>query len=481
MIDVWLGLFYERWAMVIKVKASEIAEVLESRIDPSSQGVIPSGYSIDSRTLEVGDCFIAIRGKRLDGHEFIPEAIRKGASFLIVNRDVSNMILRDTPRLFVKDTLLALQQLACQVRRRWEGEVVGITGSAGKTTTKEIVSHVLAGKFKVFKSVGNYNNDYGLPLSLLKLESDHKIAVLELGMSAPGEIARLSRIAQPNLGIVTNVKPVHLEFFSSIRSIARSKRELIDHLPNDGVAFLNNDDVYVRKFARYFNGKIVTFGIERPAAYRVDQIQSKGLVGSDFRLRYHGRSHWLTLPLLGSHNVINCLPGIALAHRLGLSFDAIATRLQDLKAEFGRGRPLYFEGGFCVIDDSYNSNPAALMMMMRLVGQIQGYKRKILVVGEMLEIGDKGLHFHEVCAKAAAHWHFDIIIGIQGLANQMVVSTKSLGYDSNSSIFFRDAREAGQWLSPRVRSGDLILVKGSRGVKTERVIETLTKDFGLSA
>ena len=467
--------------MVIKLKASEIAEVLDSCIDPSSQGVIPSGYSIDSRTLEVGDCFIAIRGKRLDGHEFIPEAIRKGASFLIVNRNVSNVILRDTPRLFVKDTLLALQQLARRVRRRWGGEVVGITGSAGKTTTKEIASHVLAGKFKVFKSVGNYNNDYGLPLSLLKLESDHKIAVLELGMSAPGEIARLSRIAQPNIGIVTNVKPVHLEFFSSIRRIARSKRELIDHLPNDGVAFLNNDDVYVRKFGRYFNGKIVTFGIERPAAYRVEQIRSKGLVGSDFRLRYHRRSHWLTLPLLGSHNVTNCLPGIALAHRLGLSFDAIAIRLQDLKPESGRGRPMYFEGGFCVIDDSYNSNPAALMMMMRLVGQIQGYQRKILVAGEMLEIGDNGAHFHEACAKAAAHWRFDIIIGIQGLANQMVVSTKSLGYDSNRSIFFRDAWEAGQWLSPRVRSGDLILVKGSRGVKTERVIQTLTKDFAVSA
>jgi UDP-N-acetylmuramoyl-tripeptide--D-alanyl-D-alanine ligase len=300
-------------------------------------------------------------------------------------------------------------------------------------------------------------------------------------MSAPGEIGRLSRIAQPNLGVVTNVKPAHLEFFSSLSGIARAKRELIENLPPQGVAFLNNDDAHVRKFSRYFNGKVVTFGVERLAAYRVHQIRCQGLSGCEFRVRHNGLSYRLASPLLGPHNVANCLSGIALAHHLDLSFEDIAGRLRSLQAGQGRGRPVYFEDGFCVIDDSYNSNPAALMTMMRLLKAIPGYHRKILVAGEMLEMGADSARFHEACGKRAAGWRFDLIIGIQGLASRIVASARALGYDDNHSVFFDDANQAGQWLASRVRAGDLILVKGSRGVKTEGVIQTLRKDFALTS
>ena len=467
--------------MVMRLPAGEIARAVGSSIDPTFREKSPSGYSIDSRTLQSGDCFIAIRGPRFDGHQFIPEAVRKGASLLIVSRKEAGRSAAGTPCIRVEDTLQALQQLAGWVRRRWGKPLVGITGSVGKTTAKEIASHLLAGSFRVFKNRRNLNNHYGLPLSLLQLESEHQIAVLELGMSAPGEIARLSCIARPDLGVVTNVKPVHLEFFSSLGGIAKAKRELIEHLPSGGVAFLNNDDSRVRKFSRVFDGEIVSFGIDRPAAYRVERIHCRGLSGCEFSIRHRGRSHRLASPLLGTHNVSNCLPGIALAHRMGMSFPAIAARMLSLEAGQGRGRPLFFEQGVCVVDDSYNSNPAALMTMMRLLRRIPGYRRKILVAGEMLELGADGPRFHRACGRAAAGWGFDLILGVQGLADQVVTSARALGYDGGCSVFFEAAVEAGEWLAPRIRPGDLILVKGSRGVRTEEVIHRLNRDFALSA
>jgi len=467
--------------MVMRHSAGEIAQAVGSSIDPAYRRTVPSGYSIDSRTLQVGDCFVAIRGNRFDGHQFIPEAVRKGASLLIVSREEAGESAPGTPCIRVEDTLKALQQLAGWVRRRWGKPLIGITGSVGKTTAKEIASHVLAGPFKVFRNHRNFNNHYGLPLSLLQLEPEHQIAVMELGMSAPGEISRLSCIARPELGVVTNVKPVHLEFFPSVDGIAKAKRELIEHLPAEGVAFLNNDDSRVRKFSRFCSGDVVTFGIERPAAFHVDRIRCRGLGGCDFRVRHRGRSHRLTSPLLGAHNVSNCLPGIALAHRMQMSFPSIASRLRSLKPGQGRGQPLFFEQGICVVDDSYNSNPAALMTMMRLLNGIRGYGRKILVAGEMMELGADAPRFHQVCGKAAAGWGFDLILGVRGLADRVVTSARDSGYDASRSVFFEDAAEAGEWLVPRILSGDLILVKGSRGVRTEGVIQRLKEEFALSA
>ena len=467
--------------MVMRLPAGEIARAVGSSIDPSYGQAAPSGYSIDSRTLKAGDCFIAIQGSRFDGHQFIPEAVRKGASLLILSREEAGKSAAATPCILVKDTLQALQQLAGWVRRRWGKPLIGITGSVGKTTAKDIASHLLAGRFKVFRNHRNFNNHYGLPLSLLQLESEHQLAVMEFGMSATGEIAKLSCIARPDLGVVTNVRPVHLEFFSSLDGIARAKRELIEHLPARGVAFLNNDDARVRKFSRHFAGEVVTFGIERPAAFHVDRMGCRGLDGCEFRVRHRGRSHRLTSPLLGAHNVSNCLPGIALAHRMEMSFQAIADRLLSLEPGQGRGKPLFFEQGICVVDDSYNSNPAALMTMMRLLKGIPGYRRKILVAGEMLELGSDAPRFHQACGRAAAGWGFDLILGVQGLADRMVTSARAFGYDPSRSVFFDDSVEAGEWLAPRIRPGDLILVKGSRGVRTEGVIERLKEDFALSA
>ena len=466
--------------MVIRLTSNEILRTVGSDQYGNKCEVVPLGYSIDSRSLRKGDCFIAIKGRNFDGHQFIDEAILKGACLLIISQDSSIPRSLNIPYIIVQDTLLALQQLAGKVRRKWGKTVIGITGSTGKTTTKEITGHLLSSQFNVFQSFENFNNDYGLPLSLLKLETNHEIAILELGMSAPGEIARLSKIAKPNLGVITNVRPVHLEFFSSIRAIAKAKRELIHELPSNGVAFLNNDDVHVRKFSRFYNGEIVTFGIKRIAAYQIDKVNLKELQGSDFRVSHRGKNYNFSIPLLGYHNISNCMPGIALAHRWRLGFDTIAAQLQTLEPKPGRGLTLHFRSGFSVIDDSYNSNPKALIMMMKLLKTISGYNRKILVAGEMLEMGENSCQFHRVCGKAAAQWKFDFIIGIQGMADQIVTSARNYGYTANQAIFFEDAHQAAEWMVSLVKPRDLVLVKGSRGVGAERVIQMLMKEFALS-
>ncbi|PYV90189.1 MAG: UDP-N-acetylmuramoyl-tripeptide--D-alanyl-D-alanine ligase [Acidobacteria bacterium] len=463
----------------MKLSSLEIAQAVQAISHSVRNQIVPSGYSIDSRTLRPGECFIAIRGKNFDGHQFIPEALGKGASLVIAQSDVLGEVNAAWPVIVVEDTLSALQRLAGHVRRKWGRKVVGITGSTGKTTTKEITSSFLAARFRVFKSLGNFNNDYGLPLSILKLQEEEEVAVLELGMSAAGEISRLSKIAQPDIGVVTNVNPVHLEFFQSIHRIAQAKRELVENLPSNGVAVLNNDDPHVRRFGHFFPGQVLTYGVRTAAGYRVSEIRFHGLNGSEFRLDHKGSGYLFSLPLIGLHNVYNCLPAIVVAHCLGLGFEVVDQRIKQLEPSPGRGEILHFAGGFTIVNDSYNSNPAALETMIQFLKRVPGYKRKILVGGEMLELGARSPEFHRSCGDLAAKAKLDFILGVSGQACHLVEAARARGYDADHALFFENAMGAGVWLSPKVRAGDLILIKGSRGVKTEFVIEALKQDHPL--
>jgi UDP-N-acetylmuramoyl-tripeptide--D-alanyl-D-alanine ligase len=463
----------------MNLSPSEIAEAVQSSSHSARNGTAPSGYSIDSRTLQAGECFIAICGRNFDGHQFIPEAFSRGASLAIAQSGTSAVTGLNRPVILVENTLSALQRLAGYAREKWGKKVVAITGSTGKTTTKEITAHLLSAGYRVFKSTGNYNNDYGLPLSILKIREQDEVAVLELGMSAAGEIARLSKIARPDVGIVTNVRPVHLEFFQSIDGIARAKRELIDNLSNQALAILNNDDRRVRGFSRFFSGHVLTYGIRTTASYRVSEVRFRGLSGCRLRLTYKGTSRSFEIPMIGVHNVYNCLPGIVVAHQLGLGFEAIAERLQQLRPLPGRGEVFHFEEGFSVINDSYNSNPAALETMISFLKRVPGYKRKILVAGEMLELGPRSEQYHRECGSLAARSRLDVIVGVKGQAQFLISESRARGYDNSRAIFFENVDEAGEWLSRNVRAKDLILVKGSRGVKTELAIETLKRHHSL--
>src|SRR5215469_16569446 len=291
-----------------------------------------SGYSIDSRTIQPGDLFFAVKGERLDGHEFVASALKSGAAAAVMAQDRAGEFSGQGRILAVKDSLVALQRLGAAVRRLWGKRLVGVTGSAGKTTTKDIIAHVLTTRFRVLKSLGNLNNHFGLPLQLLKLEPEHDIAVIEMGMSHAGEIAALCEIAKPDWGVVTSVAPVHLEFFpEGISGIARAKYELIAALPVGGVAFLNADDAYVSQFGRDFHGKVIRFAIEHPAEVCARHVEDLGPQGSRFTLEAGGVTP-VELPLLGRHNVMNALAGLAVGLEAGVAPSDAAASLMSLRA-----------------------------------------------------------------------------------------------------------------------------------------------------
>jgi UDP-N-acetylmuramoyl-tripeptide--D-alanyl-D-alanine ligase len=453
----------------MKLALSRVAELLSAtgEFDPRA---VAQGYSIDSRTIRPGELFFAVKGERLDGHDFVPQALEKGAVAAVVRTDQLARYRVPAGVLTVKDTLAALQNLGAAVRRMWGKPVVGVTGSAGKTTTKEAVAHVLSTRFRVLKSEGNFNNHFGLPLMLLKIEPEHEAAVIEMGMSHRGEIAALARIAQPGIGVVTNVAPVHLEFFESVAGIARAKYELIESLPAGGTAVLNADDEYVAQFGRDFRGKVIRYGLHASADVRAENPESRGALGSVFEVVAAGSRETATLPLVGMHNIYNALAAVAVGIDRGLSLAEAVAALATLSPGYQRGAVLEL-GNITVINDCYNSNPAALDAMVDTLASMPA-KRRIAVAGEMLELGPAGEELHRRSGRHMAEKGIDILLGVRGLAQPMVEAAGAAGMRAE---FVATPEEAGAWLARETREGDLVLLKASRGVKLERALETVVR------
>jgi UDP-N-acetylmuramoyl-tripeptide--D-alanyl-D-alanine ligase len=446
--------------------------VLEAPAGIANPGTLAvSGYSIDSRTVNAGELFFAVRGERLDGHDFLCGALNRGAIAAVVSRarvaSLPDAVLA-VPLLIAEDPLVALQSLAAHVRRQWGRRVVAITGSAGKTTTKEAVAAALGAQFNVLKSRGNLNNGFGLPLELLRLEPRHEYAVVEMGMNHAGEIAALARIAAPDWGVVTNVGTAHIENFADGQTgIARAKFELVAALPSTGVAFLNCDDPYVSQFGRDFPGRVVYFGAGPCANPQVLEGFEDGS-GLHLKIRAGERESSLTLRLLGSHNASNAMAGLAVALEAGVSLDAAISALAALTPGDKRGEILELRGA-TVLNDSYNSNPEALRSMIRtLAGRLA--RRRILVAGEMLELGEHGHALHAACGRAAAEAGLDLVVGVHGNAQHLAAAACAGGV---ASLFLPDAAAAGRWLLHNLQPGDVVLIKGSRGVHLERAIEAL--------
>jgi UDP-N-acetylmuramoyl-tripeptide--D-alanyl-D-alanine ligase len=438
---------------------------------PHAGTLTAQGYSIDSRTIAPDELFFAVRGERFDGHDFVVSAVERGAIAVVVSKSrVASLpdAVLGVPLLMVDDPLAALQALATFVRRQWGKRIVAITGSAGKTTTKEAIAAALGAKFHVHKSKGNLNNNYGLPLQLLKLEPEHEIAVIEMGMNHSGEIEALARIAVPDWGVVTNVGTAHIEnFVDGQAGVARAKFELIASLPANGVAFLNCDDPYVSQFGRDFAGKVVYYG-GGPCAD--PQILSAGedSEGVHVHLRSGVLESNLTLHLLGLHNALNALAGLAVALEAGVDLDAAILALSKLSAGDKRGETFAVNGA-TILNDSYNSNPEALRSMIRSLAA-RPARRRILVAGEMLELGEYGPALHAAVGRAAAEAGLDLVIGVRGNAEHLVTAAATAGVPA---VFLSDAEAAGQWLRANLQTDDVVLIKGSRGVHLERAIEIL--------
>ena len=443
---------------------------------PNAGALVATGYSIDSRTVAPGELFFAVRGERHDGHDFVVEVFERGAVAAVVSRGRAASLPDAAlahPLLIAEDPLAAMQALAHHVRRQWGRRVVAITGSAGKTTTKEAVAAALSAKFSVLKSKGNLNNNFGLPLQLLRLMPDHEFAVIEMGMNHSGEIAALARITAPDWGVITNIGTAHIENFADGQAgIARAKFELIESLPANGVAFLNCDDAYAAQFGRDFSGRVVYFGAGPCADPQILSSVEDG-DGLHVRIRAGEREANFTLQLLGAHNASNAVAGLAVAIEAGVDLDAAIAAIASLTAGDKRGQIIEIAGAI-ILNDSYNSNPEALRSMIHTLAARPATGRRILIAGEMLELGEHapGLHFDS--GRTAAHAGLDLVVAVQGNAEHLATAACAGGVPA---VFLRDAEAAGQWLVENLRPGDVVLVKGSRGVHLERAIETLTKHF----
>jgi UDP-N-acetylmuramoyl-tripeptide--D-alanyl-D-alanine ligase len=459
----------------VKLTLGQVADWIhaDGEFETSAEAL---GYAIDSRTVGAGELFFAVRGERLDGHEYVQAALANGAVAAVVsNRWIVPSEVDGTRLLQVADgedcVLRALQQLAHAVRREWGGRVIGVTGSAGKTTTKEAVAQVLGAKFKVLKSSGNLNNGFGLPLQLLKLEREHEVAVIEMGMNHAGEIAALAKIAEPDWAVVSNVGPVHLEFFADgVAGIAKAKFELIQALPPDGVAVLNYDDAYVASFGRGLGGRTVFYGMGVGAEVRAVHVTEVGAEGVVFTVEAKGERASVHLKMLGRHNVPNALAAIAVGLRSGIALEECAAAVGEMRAGDKRGELLEWRGAM-LINDCYNSNPTALDAMVEALMSMPA-GRHVVVAGEMLELGPDAESLHAGCGLRMAERGVDYVLGVRGVAEAMVDAAKTAGAEA---LFVSSSEEAGEWLVANVREGDVVLLKASRGVRLEKALTVIAK------
>jgi UDP-N-acetylmuramoyl-tripeptide--D-alanyl-D-alanine ligase len=417
-----------------------------------------AGWSIDTRTLAPGDVFFAIRGDRFDGHGFTKTALERGALAAVVSEAGE-----ERPLLKVADTLDALQRLSHWARRRWGKPVVAITGSAGKTSTKDIVSELLAVRLRVGKTIGNLNNHIGLPLTLLRIPDDAEVAVVEMGMNHAGEIRQLAALAEPQFGLVTNVGYAHIESFESIEGVAAAKRELIESLPPAGVAILNADDELVRKFRGIHTGRTLTYGFAKDADIRAIEVEihAEGVAFTVDNVRFQTR-------LAGRHSISNVLAALAVASLFGIALSELTNAVGGLTSGKMRGERTLWRG-ITILNDSYNSNPEAARQMIDVLAS-EAATRRVAVLGEMLELGSMSETLHRRLGSYAARAGVNALIGIRGAAAFLVDEAKRAGMSERDVYFFDDPDAAGNFLRGWVRPGDAVLFKGSRGTQVERAL-----------
>jgi UDP-N-acetylmuramoyl-tripeptide--D-alanyl-D-alanine ligase len=458
----------------VKLTLGQIADWIhaEGVFDTGAEAL---GYSIDSRTIGAGELFFAVKGERVEGHDYVEAALGAGAVAAVVNRRwlkpagvEEARLLRISEGEVDGDCVLeSMQWLANRVRRAWGRRVIGVTGSAGKTTTKDCVAAVLATKFKVLKSEGNLNNHFGLPLQLLRLEPEHEAAVVEMGMNHAGEIRALAKIAEPDWAVVSNVAAVHLEHFADgIEGIARAKYELVESLPEAGVAVLNGDDDWVRGFGRGMGERAVLYGVSDGCAVRAVEIEELGLNGTEFTVVVGENRFPIRLRLPGRHNVLNALAAVTVGMLSEVYLLDAYGALERLRPTERRGNVIAWHGAE-IVNDTYNSNPRALEGMVAALRKTEA-KRRIVVAGEMLELGTEGASLHRSCGTAMAG--LDFVLGVRGLAKELVDAAKAAGVATG---FVETPELAGEWLRGNLRAGDVVLVKGSRGVRLERALEGL--------
>jgi UDP-N-acetylmuramoyl-tripeptide--D-alanyl-D-alanine ligase len=472
-------------AAPLMLTAAMIATATSGTVVAGDPQLDINGFSIDTRTLQPGDLFFAIAAAR-DGHDFVVDAVQRGAAGVVVHQDVTLDATLDAvdgarpaPVIIqVADTTVALQDLGRFVRRQSRATVVAITGSAGKTTTKETLAEFLSAKYRVIRNRGNLNNHLGLPLSLLELRHGADVAVMELGMNHAGEIRVLVNIAEPEIRVWTNVGDAHLGYFESRESIAEAKSEILENVRRGDVLCCNADDPLVMARALAFEGRRITFGTSSDADVRGDAIEDLGLEGTRFTVHVRSGLVRVQTTLLGRGNVANILAAAAVATHLGIELQTISDRAKQLRPAPHRGVVLRLPGGVTIVDDSYNSSPTALQRALDVIASEAGAERKAAVLGEMLELGEHTLRLHEECGRAAAAARLDRLVAVGGdPARALAEAAIAGGLAAAAVTWTASSGAAADVIVPWLAAGDLVLVKGSRGIKTDAVVDRISAEF----
>jgi UDP-N-acetylmuramoyl-tripeptide--D-alanyl-D-alanine ligase len=435
------------------------------------------GISTDSRTVAEGELFIALKGPRFDGHHYALEALRKKAGGVLIEEgkigDIRWNGYRSRAVIAVEDTLSALGDIAQGWRHKYNTPIVALTGSNGKTTTKEMIAACLETTFPILKTKGNFNNLIGVPLTLLTLTEKERIVVLEMGMNVPGEIGRLAQIAEPDVGLITNIQTVHLEGMGSLERLKEEKGELFRRMRRDGTIFVNQDDPRVVDLASRYPGQKITFGIEHPADVMAKEIRLHGGEGTSFTLILEGEAMEIHLRLLGRHFIPNALSAMAVACLFGVEVDQAKEALENLQSFPMRMEVIPLKGGETLINDAYNANPSSMELALETLAEAKGKGRAIAVLGDMLELGYLTKEAHEQVGKKVSELSIDFLLALGEKAPTVVESAIRHGLPMERARILESHSEAISLLRQMIQNGDWILVKGSRGMAMEKIVEGL--------
>ena len=442
----------------------QLAEFTGGTLVQAADGVT-SSVVIDSREAKPDSVFFAIKGERFDGHQFLPQALAVARGAVV--SQVPDPLPSGKGIVVVPDTTAALQRLARSIRDRYPFTLIAVTGSAGKTTTKEMIAALVGTERRTFKSWGNFNNLIGCPLCIDNMPDDADVVVSEMGMNHKGEIALLAGLTHPDVGVYTNIGPVHIEFFGTVEKIAEAKRELLENVRPGGTIVVNADNEHVVRISRDFDGKIVTYGIDHDAMFRAEDLRERGLLGTTFTMR--GFPMELALP--GRHNVENFLAAVATARAVGISWDGIGRGMTELKPVYHRGVIVNVDGA-TIYDDTYNSNPYALSRALALLEQADARGRRIAVIGDMLELGERELDYHAEAGRSVPK-SIDVVVGVGKRSRALLDGAKQAGFTDDRLHHFDDAAGAAEFLKTFIKDGDLVLIKASRGIGLDRIVTQL--------
>lgn len=442
-------------------------------------GTLPcTGLSIDTRKIEKGQLFVAIRGAHFDGHEFLADARAAGASALLVQSGTA--VPAGEPAIEVDNTERALGDIAAWWRRRFAIPRVAITGSNGKSTTKEMTAAIAGALGPVLKTEGNFNNLIGLPLTIFRMTDEHRVAILEMGMNAPGEIRRLAEVANPTVGLITNVTAAHLERLHTVETVAKAKGELFETMNADAIAVVNGEDRWVRDLARGRAGRRIVFGMQNDFDVRFLHMETTGLDRMDLKIAVMGRELSVALPVPGAHNVMNALAAVAVGVALGVDPGEAAERLAHFRPMAMRMERIQLANGARVVNDSYNANPESMKAAFRTVGSAKRAGRFVAALGDMLELGESSAALHRQVGEAAAQMGVGLLYLGGDFADETAAGARAGGLpDSAIVVCAGGAEEIGRLLEEELRAGDVLLVKGSRGMRMERVVEQLKSAIGM--